>query len=406
MRQIAAGTIAAKRHLSLARVLALSFREHHPDIPFFLLLADEGDDRFDPAAEPFEMLRLHDLSIPNLPRFSFQYRQQELTYATTPYLLAHLLERGFTGACFFKQESLVLDDLSPILERLGRHSILLTPHLLKPLAGHDRHQRELNIIQSGIYNVGFLGVSKTATARLFLEWWQDRLYHFCRHDVSRGMHYEQRWLDLVPAFFEDVHIVRDPGLNVGHWNLPERALAQQDHRFVVEGETCRFFRFSGFDPERPHEVTRYSSRLTMAELGPAASVFARYLELLENAGYNETKTWPYAYDRFDNGVQIPELVRELYTSLGDEVARFGDPFRTAQPDSFFNWLREPAQTNGSPLTLAPLLRAIYERRPDVQAAYPDPNGVDREGFRVWIENSAAAEHGISPELLTASSRNG
>lgn len=54
-------------------------------------------------------MHLGDLAIPNLPRLCFQYRQQELTYAATPYLLAHLLERGFAGACFFKQESLVLN---------------------------------------------------------------------------------------------------------------------------------------------------------------------------------------------------------------------------------------------------------------------------------------------------------
>jgi hypothetical protein len=144
----------------------------------------------------------------------------------------------------------------------------------------------------------------------------------------------------------------------------------------------------------------------MAELGPAAALFARYLDLLENAGHHETKSWPYAYDRFDNDVPIPELVRELYGSLGDDVVRFGDPFRTAGPDSFFNWLREPVETNGSSPTLPPLWRAIYERRPDVQAAYPNPDGADREGFRTWIENSAGSEHGVSPEFLNAPSRNG
>ena len=100
MGKIVAATIAAKRHLSLARVLANSFREHHPEIPFFVLLADEVDGRFDPSREPFQILQLSELAIPTLARFRFHYRQQELTYAATPYLLAHLLQRGFTSACF------------------------------------------------------------------------------------------------------------------------------------------------------------------------------------------------------------------------------------------------------------------------------------------------------------------
>lgn len=402
MGKLAAATIAAKKHLSLARVLASSFHEHNPDIPFFVLLADEVDGRFDPSREPFQLLRLNELEIPHLRRFCFHYRQQELTYAATPYLLAHLLERGFASACFFKQESLVLNDLTPILERLASHSILLTPHLLKPLPNDDRHERELNILQSGVYNVGFLGVTKTETTRAFLGWWQERLYHHCRHNISRGMHYEQRWLDLVPAFFEDVHILREPGLNVGHWNLPEREVRQFGEEITVDGETCRFFRFSGFDPDQPLAVTRYSPRLTMANVGPAAAVFMRYLALLDEAAYRETKAWPYAYDFFDNGVPIPDLARELYSTLGDNVERFGNPFRTAASDSYFHWLNEPtAIPDGAPQTMTWLWRAIYERRPDVRRAYPDPGGVDRERFRKWMRNSGAAEHRIPPEFVNA-----
>jgi hypothetical protein len=167
-------------------VLANSFRARHPDIPFFVLLADENDGQFDRASEPFRILSLSDLAIPDLPRFRFHYRQQELTYASTPYLLAHLLQRGFTSACFFKQESLVLDDLTPVLDQLATCSILLTPHLLKPLTGIERHERELNILQSGVYNVGFLGVTDTATTQTFLNWWQDRLYHHWRITNSVG----------------------------------------------------------------------------------------------------------------------------------------------------------------------------------------------------------------------------
>lgn len=72
------------------------------------------------------------------------------------------------------------------------------------------------------------------------------------------MHYEQRWLDLVPAYFDDVSVIRDPGANIGHWNLPERL---SDER--------RLFRFSGLDPDRPDRVTVYSERLSMDDLDDA-----------------------------------------------------------------------------------------------------------------------------------------
>jgi hypothetical protein len=97
------------------------------------------------------------------------------------------------------------------------------------------------------------------------------------------------------VFFEDVSIFRDPSYNVAHWNLPERAVRVGDDAVTVDGRPCRFFHFSGFDPDEPHAVTRYSPRLDMSNVGPAAEVFRRYRTLLERAGYQETKGWPYAY---------------------------------------------------------------------------------------------------------------
>ncbi len=301
MGKLAVATVVAKSFLSLARVLADSFRRYHPETPFFVLLSDEVDGYFDPASEPFQVLRLGDLGIPDLARFRFHYTRQELMYAATPYLLTHLLEQGFSGAAFLKQESLVVGELTPVLELLGRRSIVLTPHLLEPLCGEEGIERELNILQSGVYNVGFLGVSATPTGRAFLTWWRERLFEHCRHEVPRGIHFEQRWLDLVP-----------PG---------------------------RFFRFSGFDPERPDAVTRYNDRLNMSNVGGAAEIFRRYVRLLDAAGYHETKGWPYAYGQFANGRPIGERGRYLYRRLGRRADRFGDPFATSSPENFFRWSR-------------------------------------------------------------------
>ena len=303
MSEIAAATIVAKNRIALARVLADSFRRRHPEVPFFVLLADEVDGYFAPEAERFELLRLAEVGIPDLPRFCSRYSRQELTYASTPFVLEHLLDRGFARVAFFKQESLVIGDLTPVLDLMRKHPILLTPHLLEPPEGGAQIRRERNILQSGVYNVGFLGVSATPTARSFLSWWGDRLREHCRHDVPRGLHFEQRWLDLVPGFFEGVGIVRDPGFGVGHWNLPDRDVIVRGDLVTVDGHAGRFVRFSGFDPDRPGRVTRYSSRLDMAEVGGAGELFRRYAALLGEAGYQETKSWPFAYHRVANDLR-------------------------------------------------------------------------------------------------------
>lgn len=408
MSRTVVATIVAKNYLSLARVLASSFREHHPDVPFFVLLADEIVGLFDPAEEPFELLALKDLSIPHPERFRFNYTQQEMSYACTPYLLEALLDRGFTAAAFFKQESLVLDDLSPVLTEMMRHPITLTPHLLKPLTGKDAAARELNILQSGIYNVGFLGVSESPAARQFLAWWQDRVYWHCRHDVPGGMHFEQRWLDLVPAYFEDVHLVRDPGFNLGHWNLSEREVRITAGGLTAGGSPLRFMRFSGFEPEQADAVTRYNERLNMGDIGPGAELFRRYAMLLAEAGYQETSQWPYSYTHFDNGVTIPIVARQLYRELGEATEAFGDPFEATGSASFFNWLRQPVERGsiGSSANegmdkvrnVSHLWQGVYDRRPDVREAFPDLTGSGCGAFLDWAESYGMNEHGIPEEF--------
>lgn len=396
MRRPAAGTIVAKQHLPVARVLADSFLDQHPDVPFYVLLTDEVDGYFQPAAERFRFLQLGDLAIPGFTAFKFSYSPAELSYAATPFLLEYLLDRGHGDVAFIKQESLVLGDLIPVFEG-GRHSLILTPHLLEPLPGDDRFARELNILQAGSFNAGFVGVSESLPAREFLKWWQARTLRHCRLDVAAGMHYEQRWLDLAPSFFTGVHILRDPGMNVAHWNLPERQVTiGPDGAVLASGRPCRLFRFSGFDFEQPHFATRYNTRLTLDNLGPAAAVYRRYHESLAAAGCHETKSWPFAYDCFDNGVTIPYIARQIYRDLGGGEDRFGDPYRTGSPSSFFAWINGSGEWSGGEVAgaITRLWEEVYHRRPDLQLAYPDFQGADRQEFISWIRLYGYQDCGI------------
>ena len=38
-------------------------------------------------------------------------------------------------------------------------------------------------------------------------------------EAAFGVYTDQRWCDLVPALFDGVKVLRDPGLNVASWNL-------------------------------------------------------------------------------------------------------------------------------------------------------------------------------------------
>jgi hypothetical protein len=400
MAKLAVGTVVAKNFVPSARILAESFRRYHPEIPFFVILTDKVDGYFDPAAEPFQLLTLDDLAIPHSERFCFHYSRHQVAVATKAYLLSYLLDHGFTAAVFFDADILILGNLRPLFDAVEQQAILLTPHLLAPLSGEDRASRELNILLAGTYNAGFLGVSENSATRSFLAWWQDRLYQHCCHAVERGMHHDQHWLDLVPVYFDGVRIFRDPVYNVAYWGLPERNIHVPENLSPVDTRSCRFFHFSGFDPEQPRTVTRYSPRLTMGNVGPAVSLFDRYAALLKAAGHSVAKQWPYAYGYFDNGVAIPAVARRLYLGLADSAAQFGDPFRTAAAESYFNWLNQPVDVSPNPaLIITHLWQAIYQERADVRSVYPEPFGANRKGFVKWAATSGVRELEIHKSFI-------
>jgi len=398
---IAVGTIVAKNFLPAARVLARSIQARHPQVPVFVLLTDEVDGCFDPAREPFTLLTLDGLDLPDRRRLCFRYTLHELAASAKPWLLAHLLDLGFRGAVFLDADVLVVGELTPLLLAARRHDLVLTPHLLRPPRGDDRAARELTILSAGVFNGGCLGTSGSPAARRFLSWAQERLSQHCRRDVANGLYHDQRWLDLAAGLLDDVCILRDPGCNVAYWNLRERALQVGPDVVLADGQPCRFIHFSGYSPEQPQRVTRHVPALRLADIGDAAPLFERYGLLLEAAGFAQAARWPYAYGAFDNGVPIPDVARQLHSELGPSADRFGDPFRTHAFTSFFRWLQEPIDGGPTSRPISRLWDALYRQRADVQRAFPDPRGRDRREFLQWARRTGAGEHGVHEVFLGA-----
>lgn len=396
---IAACTIAGRNALAQARVTARSFREQQPQVPFFALLSDDPAGLFDPAGEPFVALTLADLAVPHLEHLRFRYPQPDLSYALTPWLLGHLLDRGFERVLFLKQETLVLAALDPLFDRLGPAAILLTPHLAAPLGGGSQ-AREREILLAGVYNAGVLGVSANPVTRRFLAWWGERLNRHSLRAVEAGMHFEQRWLDFVPSLFPPVAIDRGPGSNLGHWRLPESRIEERDGTFLVDGQPLRVARFSGFDPDRPEFLTCHHQRVRVAEMGDAgARLVERYRAALEHAGRALARSWPDGSSRFDDGAAIPAAVRAIHRRLTDVAAEeFGDPHWTGG-GSFRRWLAERLP---APWRSARIWREVWADRADLQAAYPQPAGADRRAFGRWIERHGRAECGLTDARWLAS----
>ena len=74
-------TIIAKNYVGHARVLAESFREHHPEGTCYVLVIDEVEGYIDPSSEPFKLVTPAQLDIDDYEHMAAIYDVLELSTA-------------------------------------------------------------------------------------------------------------------------------------------------------------------------------------------------------------------------------------------------------------------------------------------------------------------------------------
>jgi len=184
-------TSITSNYLPKARVLARSVKQRAPEVQFHLMLSDVPPPGFDLAAEPFDhLIRLEDLAIEQAAQWAFGHTVVDLCTAVKGFAFQRLLDLpGAEKAFYFDPDMVVFDRLDELIERLDRHSILLTPHQCEPEDTLEAiADNEIASLKHGVFNLGFLGVRNSDEGRRFIDWWAARLEHFCRgSSTSVGM---------------------------------------------------------------------------------------------------------------------------------------------------------------------------------------------------------------------------
>jgi hypothetical protein len=337
-------TSITSNYLPKARVLAHSVKRHDPDARFHLLLSDMPPPGFELGAEPFDtVLGLEDLGIPDAKRWAFKHALVEMCTAVKGPGALEIVRRHRPQKLFyFDPDMVVFGGLDALGRELDSHSVLLTPHLTDPEpTRRGILDNEISALKHGTYNLGFIGLRCDGEGLRCLQWWSDRLLEFCRDDIPAGLFTDQRWADLIPAFFDDVRVLRDPQYNVATWNLTNRrATGTAPDAILINGRPLGFYHFSGFD-----------SGAQEAMLGvygtESPELFALrewYIDQCERHGQSSMGRIPCVYANFDNGEPITKMQRILYREREDLQRAFPDPFATSDARaSYFHWFSANAQ---------------------------------------------------------------
>lgn len=310
-------TIIARNYVAFARVLAESFKAAHPDGRCTVLVIDDPTGFIDPAAEPFELLTIDDIGLPDPERMAAWYDVMEFSTAVKPWLLRTLLERpDYDHVAYLDPDIRVFAPLEEIERGVREHDVVLTPHFDKPLPRDGRKPAEEDILIAGTYNLGFVALRDGQTATELLDWWSERLEKDCTNEPAVGRFVDQRWVDLVPGIWSDVEVLRDPSYNIAYWNLATRDLEDDGTGgYRVDGLPLRFFHFSGFDPRRPKELSKHQNRIRVTDTPALRRICREYADELLGHGYEEAIGWPYGWDALPNGIKLDREARRLYREM-------------------------------------------------------------------------------------------
>ncbi len=399
MTEPCACTIVSNNYLAFARVLADSVLESHPDMEIFVLVVDEPAPAIDYSAERFQVVFADELEIPRFHHFAFKYSLLELNTAVKPYFLEYLHKtRGKAAVLYFDPDIKVLGALTPLFDALDQSNLLLTPHLLEPLEDEFRPS-ERNILMSGVYNLGFLGLRFNDRTLDFLDWWQRRLYSYCLHRISDGLFVDQRWMDLAPCLVPDVEVVRDPGYNVAYWNLANRHLEHGEQGWLVNGAPLRFFHFSGLVLDDLEQVSKYQDRYKLKDRPDLKTLFTEYRQDIVRAGWEQTKDVPFAYGRFRGGPRVPDLARTEMWRVDSTGDRWPDPFAMEGSDSYYSWLSDKVRAEAGLAWLPRMALVLWEHRPDLQGAFPAPLDTDHNHYVRWLLSDEPRAAGVEADFF-------
>jgi hypothetical protein len=305
--------------------MARSFRAHHAGARIVLCLVERAVSARCDVSDFDEVVLPADLHLDGLERFFFRHTVVEACTGIKARLLAQLLARfPHEPQIFYVDPDMrIYGAFDAASDLLRDHDVLVTPHVVAEEDDPDGiRDNELRTLAYGTYNLGFLGLRRSATTDAFLRWWHARLAAYCYLEIPRGLFVDQKWMDLASSFFE-ITVLRDPAYNVAHWNISKRKIVLADGTVLVNGQRLRCFHFSKVDSGRD---MYYFRRYAGPSLEAVRKLRDEYKEELRRLGHAELREATWTYDYFASGERVLPESRITYRNHPSLQAKYPAPF--------------------------------------------------------------------------------
>lgn len=205
-------TISTSAHLF--KTLALAESLNHFDCRLSVLVLDS-----DKISEEWEHENVDFFLFDKLPYFNSskaakKYKGDQLRWSLKPLFIKFLLQSQ-EQVKYIDNDIYFYKDPSEINLILEKYDIILSPHWYPhdPSMGGSWFEANFRL---GLFNAGFIGANQNAIPAM--DWWYNCCVYEMRKLYFRGLFDDQKYLDLLPVLFDNVHILKSNKYNFASWN--------------------------------------------------------------------------------------------------------------------------------------------------------------------------------------------
>lgn len=314
-------TVCSASHLPQALAMFESLEASEPGIVKYVYLADV----YELDKEIEDIFQNRGINIVTFSKFAEDFildnyiRLNPLEFYTSlkPTIIKHCLSNNKNSMLLYCDVDLIFFD--SILNEINQSefSVYLTPHNINP----SDHASEFHLTRNGVFNAGLLLVNGQEGLG-FLNWWEEKCRYFCLQEPEEGVFVDQKWLDLVPALFENVKINRNIFINVGYWNIQEIPPTKLGEIKVLHISGCETESFG-----KPHLLlSKFSSLICPSE------IVKDIKQYIQNQGNHE-----YIIERLKPYVSMPELklsdIRRRHTVFQKQLILNGSKYEFVKRQS-------------------------------------------------------------------------
>lgn len=239
-------------HNYLPRGLALyrSLRAHCPDFALWVLcLSDEAHRLLTQLALPgVEAVSLAEFEAGDTALLQAKAGRSLIEYyfTVTPSLPLYIFARRpeVELLTYLDADLYFFAGPEALFDEIGEASLAIIDHRFPP---HAQEQADLH----GIYNVGWVSFRRDENGLACLHRWREQTIAWCSDTTANGQYGDQKYLDDWPQSFENVHLIRHKGANVGPWNLSTFPIRRTGAGVQVGGDPLIFFHFQSLKAVQP-----------------------------------------------------------------------------------------------------------------------------------------------------------